>query len=248
MHERFLLSPSTAESCLHPGLMALNLPRGRHKREQTFFGIDLFRWSPRDVPFCSLASKPPQKKYPKRETGPRKRTRRPRLRSRNSSRSAAASGYVPGYEWNMSVCFHLLWLVLRVWVGEGVGDKGEGGGSGGSGCRGEGGFMSKSSGGRWGGAPRGHGGGSLEEAHTLICHVLVCLGAQKSGLQSPVETQATVWFTAAAQPMCGDRPGSDGEDGGGGRVCGNGRKSHHVTPSDNTHWLAVLTKQTPVSI
>lgn len=51
------------------------------------------------------------------------------------------------------------------------------------------------------GAPKGHRGGSLEEAHTLICHVLVCLGAQKSALQSPVATQATVWFTAAAQ-MC----------------------------------------------
>lgn len=51
------------------------------------------------------------------------------------------------------------------------------------------------------GAPKGHRGGSLEEAHTLICHVLVCLGAQKSALQSPVETQATVWFTATAL-MC----------------------------------------------
>lgn len=48
------------------------------------------------------------------------------------------------------------------------------------------------------GAPKGHRGGSLEEAHTLICHVLVCLGAQKSAPQSPVATQATVWFTAAA--------------------------------------------------
>lgn len=28
--------------------------------------------------------------------------------------------------------------------------------------------------------PRGHRGGSPEEAHTLIRHVLVCLGAQKS--------------------------------------------------------------------
>lgn len=27
------------------------------------------------------------------------------------------------------------------------------------------------------GAPKGHRGGSLEEAHTLICHVLVCLGS-----------------------------------------------------------------------
>lgn len=51
------------------------------------------------------------------------------------------------------------------------------------------------------GAPKGHRGGGLEEAHTLICHVLVCLGAQKSALQSPVEAQATVWFTTAAQ-MC----------------------------------------------
>lgn len=49
------------------------------------------------------------------------------------------------------------------------------------------------------GAPKGHRGGSPEEAHTLICHVLVCLRAQKSALQSPVATQATVWFTAAAQ-------------------------------------------------
>lgn len=48
------------------------------------------------------------------------------------------------------------------------------------------------------GAPKGHRGGSVEEAHTLICHVLVCVGAQKSALQSPLETQATVWFTAAA--------------------------------------------------
>lgn len=64
------------------------------------------------------------------------------------------------------------------------------------------------------GAPKGHRGGSVEEAHTLICHVLVCVGAQKSALQSPVETQATVWFTAAA------------------RVCvaiSEGRKeSHHI--------------------
>lgn len=51
------------------------------------------------------------------------------------------------------------------------------------------------------GAPKGHRGGSLEEAHTLICHVLVCLRSQKSALQSPVETQATVWFTATAR-MC----------------------------------------------
>lgn len=58
----------------------------------------------------------------------------------------------------------------------------------------------------WAGAPRGHRGGSLEEAHTLICHVLVCLGAQKSALQSPVETQATVWFAAAAaQLVCWQR-------------------------------------------
>lgn len=92
------------------------------------------------------------------------------------------------------------------------------------------------------GAPRGHGGGSLEEAHTLICHVLVCLGAQKSALQSPVETQATVWFTAAAQPNVWRLAGGGGGDRawvcrveGGGRVWGNRRKSHHVTPSDNTY-------------
>lgn len=49
------------------------------------------------------------------------------------------------------------------------------------------------------GAPKGHRGGSVEEAHTLICHVPVCVGAQKSALQSPVETLATDWFTAAAR-------------------------------------------------
>lgn len=49
------------------------------------------------------------------------------------------------------------------------------------------------------GTPKGHRGGSVEEAHTLICHVLVCVGAQKSALQSPIETQATAWFTAAAR-------------------------------------------------
>lgn len=32
MHERFLLSPSTVESCLHPGLIAPNLPRGHRKK------------------------------------------------------------------------------------------------------------------------------------------------------------------------------------------------------------------------
>lgn len=29
------------------------------------------------------------------------------------------------------------------------------------------------------GTPKGHRGGRLEEAHTLICHVLVCLRSSK---------------------------------------------------------------------
>lgn len=106
-----------------------------------------------------------------------------------------------------------------------------------------------------GGAPRGHGGGSLEEAHTLICHVLVCLGAQKSALQSPVETQATVWFTAAAaaaRPMCGYRRATAtalGLAGGGwGRSVGSRGKESSRYPSDNASLAAVFTKQTPVSI
>ena len=46
----------------------------------------------------------------------------------------------------------------------------------------------------------GQRGAGLKEAHTLICHVLVCLSAQKSARQSPMVTQATVWFNARA--MC----------------------------------------------
>lgn len=85
------------------------------------------------------------------------------MTSRNSTRRATASGYVPGYEWNMSVCFSPPLACCVSLDGESVGDKGEGGGGGGGGdvvVEGRGGFMSKSMGLGGGLKRRKVGGGS----------------------------------------------------------------------------------------